>query len=50
MSAASAPVTAAIRALRARGVAYSEHPYRYEERGGTRVSSLELGVDEHAVI
>ena len=43
-------VTAAIRALRAHGVAFTEHPYRYEERGGTAVSSRELGVDEHAVI
>ena len=25
-------------------------PYRYEERGGTAVSSRELGVDEHIVI
>ena len=31
-------------------MAYSEHLYRYEERGGTRVSSRELGVDEHAVV
>jgi Cys-tRNA(Pro) deacylase len=31
-------------------VAFSEHPYRYEERGGTRNSARELGVDEHAVI
>ena len=30
--------------------AFTEHPYRYEEHGGTRVSSRELGVDEHAVI
>jgi Cys-tRNA(Pro) deacylase len=36
--------------LRAQGVVLTEHPYRYEERGGTRVSSRELGVDEHAVI
>ena len=28
---------------------FTEHPYRYEEHGGTRVSSRELGVDEHAV-
>jgi Cys-tRNA(Pro) deacylase len=42
--------TAAIRALRAAGVTFEEHPYRYEERGGTRVSARELGVDEHAVI
>jgi Cys-tRNA(Pro) deacylase len=31
-------------------VAYSEHLYRYEERGGTRTSARELGVDEHAVV
>jgi Cys-tRNA(Pro) deacylase len=43
-------VTAAVRVLRARAVDYSEHPYRYEERGGTRASSRELGVDEHSVI
>ena len=29
---------------------FSEHEYRYEERGGTAVSSRELGVDEHRVI
>lgn len=44
------PSTPATRLLRERGVAYSEHLYRYEERGGTRVSARELGVDEHAVV
>ncbi len=44
------PSTAATRLLRERGVAYTEHPYRYEEHGGTRVSARELGVDEHAVV
>ncbi len=44
------PVTAAIRVLRQRGVPFTEHPYRYEARGGTAVSSRELGVDEHDVI
>jgi Cys-tRNA(Pro) deacylase len=44
------PSTPATRLLRERGVAYTEHPYRYEERGGTRVSARELGVDEHAVV
>ncbi|MCM8612738.1 aminoacyl-tRNA deacylase [Accumulibacter sp.] len=44
------PVTPAIRLLRAAGVAFSDHPYAYEEHGGTAVSSRELGVDEHAVI
>lgn len=43
-------VTQAERVLRAHGVAYTEHPYRYEEKGGTAASSRELGVDEHAVI
>ncbi len=47
---AKAPSTNATRLLRQRGVAYTEHPYRYEERGGTRVSARELGVDEHAVV
>lgn len=43
-------VTAAIRVLRANQVPFTEHPYRYEARGGTRVSSRELGVDEHAIV
>jgi len=45
-----APVTAAVRALRAAGVAFTDHLYAYEERGGTRVSARELRVDEHAVV
>jgi Cys-tRNA(Pro) deacylase len=44
------PSTPATRLLRAKGVAYTEHPYRYEEHGGTRVSARALGVDEHAVV
>ena len=44
------PSTPAIHFLRRHGVAFTEHPYRYEERGGTRVSARELGVDEHAVV
>lgn len=42
--------TRATQFLRQRGVAFSEHPYKYEEHGGTAVSSRELGVNEHAVI
>ena len=42
--------TPAIHFLRAQQVPFTEHPYRYEERGGTTVSSRELGVDEHVVI
>lgn len=44
------PVTPAIRFLRDRKVAFTEHLYTYEERGGTAVSARELGVDEHAVV
>ena len=44
------PVTPAIRFLRDRKIAFSEHLYAYEERGGTAVSARELGVDEHAVV
>jgi Cys-tRNA(Pro) deacylase len=45
-----ASATRAIRFLRDRGVSFTEHEYRYEEHGGTRVSSRALGVDEHDVI
>ena len=43
-------VTNAVRVLREHGVAFTHHPYAYEERGGTAVSAREIGVDEHAVI
>ena len=36
--------------LRKHGVSFSEHPYAYEEHGGTKVSARELNVDEHVVI
>ena len=45
-----APSTPAVRVLREAGVPYTEHLYRYEEHGGTRVSARELGVPEHAVV
>ncbi|HEY1304718.1 MAG TPA: aminoacyl-tRNA deacylase [Vicinamibacterales bacterium] len=44
------PSTPAIHELRRHKIAFTEHPYRYEEHGGTRVSSRELGVPEHAVV
>jgi Cys-tRNA(Pro) deacylase len=50
MSKDKLPVTAAVRVLREHGVAFTHHPYEYEERGGTEVSARELGVDEHAVV
>lgn len=45
-----APSTNATRLLKAKAIAFTEHLYRYEEHGGTRVSARELGVDEHAVV
>ncbi len=50
MAPAGSPSTPATRLLRARGIRFSEHHYRYEEHGGTQVSARELGVDEHAVV
>ncbi len=46
----SAGATPAVHALRRHGIAFTEHEYRYEERGGTKVSSRELGVPEHQVV
>lgn len=42
--------TPATQFLRKQGVAFTEHPYAYEEHGGTAVSARELGVPEHTVI
>jgi Cys-tRNA(Pro) deacylase len=42
--------TQATQYLRKHGIAFSEHPYEYEEHGGTAVSARELGVDEHQVV
>ncbi len=42
--------TPATQMLRKLGIEFSEHPYTYEEQGGTKVSARELGVDEHTVI
>ena len=42
--------TPATQFLRKQGVAFSEHPYAYEEKGGTKVSARELNVPEHDVI
>ena len=44
------PVTAAVRMLRAEKVDFTDHLYSYQEKGGTSVSSRELGFDEHAVV
>lgn len=50
MAKVKSPVTAAIRVLRQAGVDFGEHPYGYEEKGGTAVSARELGVPEHSVV
>lgn len=42
--------TPATQWLRRHGIVFSEHPYDYEEHGGTEVSSRALGVNEHHVV
>lgn len=42
--------TQATQFLRKHQAAFTEHPYAYEEHGGTSVSARELGVDEHTVV
>lgn len=44
------PKTQAIRYLIWHNIAFEVCTYAYEDNGGTRVSSRELGVDEHAVV
>ena len=44
------PITPAVRYLREKGVEFVPHLYDYVEKGGTRESARQLGVDEHAVI
>jgi Cys-tRNA(Pro) deacylase len=36
--------------LREKGLTFTEHPYKYEDKGGTAVCARELHVDEHSVI
>jgi Cys-tRNA(Pro) deacylase len=50
MSKDRTPGTPAVRQLRAANVEFTDHPYEYEEKGGTAVPARELGVPEHAVI
>jgi Cys-tRNA(Pro) deacylase len=44
------PMTAAVRFLQANGVSFEPRLYKYEDKGGTKHSAIELGVDEHAVV
>lgn len=50
MSTTKFPVTLAIRALRAAGVAFEPRLYAWEPHGGTEHSAAALAVDEHSVI
>jgi len=50
MAHVSYPSTAAVRLLRELKVPFTEHLYRYEEHGGTRVCARELEVPEHSVV
>ena len=50
MKSENAPETPATKFLRQHGIAHSCHLYDYEVHGGTKVSSRELNVDEHAVV
>jgi len=44
------PSSPAILALKTQSAVFTLHSYQYEEKGGTKVSALKLGVDEHCVI
>ncbi|MDE2277047.1 MAG: aminoacyl-tRNA deacylase [Burkholderiales bacterium] len=42
--------TPATQALKRAGIAFTEHPYDYVDRGGTAESARQLGVPEHEVV
>ena len=42
--------TPATQALKRAGIAFTEHPYDYVDRGGTAESARQLGVAEHEVV
>ncbi|MCK4623249.1 MAG: Cys-tRNA(Pro) deacylase [Desulfuromonadales bacterium] len=44
------PATRAIRLLKQHKVKFTSRPYKYEEKGGTKVSARELGIDEFHII
>ncbi len=50
MSKEKIPTTPAVLALKAQAVDFTLHPYKYVEKGGTKVSAGKLGIDEHCVI
>lgn len=42
--------TPATQLLRAHHIEFTEHPYEYQEHGGTAQSSASLGLEEHSVV
>jgi Cys-tRNA(Pro) deacylase len=44
------PVTPAIRVLKAARVPFTEHPFKYVDKGGTATFAKQFGVDEHIVV
>jgi Cys-tRNA(Pro) deacylase len=50
MSKDKSPATAAVRVLREHGVEFTEHIYKYVERGGTAEGARQLGLDEHLLV
>ncbi len=50
MSRDKVPATPAIRLLKQHKVKFIPHPYKYEDKGGTRISARELKIDEHLII
>jgi Cys-tRNA(Pro) deacylase len=50
MAKKSFPMTPAVRHLKEKGIDFIPHTFKYEEKGGTRQSADELGVEEHNVI
>lgn len=50
MSEIKYPLTPAIEFLRENNVEFEPYVFSYEEKGGTAVSSRELGVSEHSII
>ena len=49
-SAMDYPITQAVRYLREKKIDFVPHLYDYVEKGGTRESAKQLGVDQHAVV
>jgi Cys-tRNA(Pro) deacylase len=50
MAAKRAPTTAAVRAMRAARISYSEHLFDYETHPGALGAAEAIGVDSHAVV